>query len=199
MTWHEYFKKIAEFTANKSTCVRLQVGAVLVKENRIISIGYNGVARNEEHCDAYFRKKWLNEKVDKFKEFKEYLASKEFYDEHGIFSNNNEIHAETNCLGFAAKSGTSTNGCELYLTDSPCTNCAKIILSAGIKAVFFNRKYDRDQNGIMLLRQVGIVCNAIDFDNKAEVNIVLQTTEVEAHGIILPIKVETHDEQPLQE
>jgi len=167
MTWHQYFKDITKLTASKSTCLRLQVGAVLVRENRIVSIGYNGVPHGEKHCNVYFKELYDAGKTEeKYGNFYEYLNSKEFYRTHGEFSLQNELHGETNCIGWAAKSGVSTNGCELYVTDSPCTNCAKLILTSGIKAVYYNKKYDRDQNGIELLIRNKIICNEIDFEIK---------------------------------
>lgn len=163
LSWHELFKDISNKVSTKSSCIRYNVGALLVKENRIVSIGYNGVPKNKTHCKTYFIKKYKKSKSKKYLTFKDYLESQEFYEEHGKFSVDNEIHSETNCIGYCAQAGVSTKGCILYVTDSPCTSCAKLIIAAGIKAVYYNLKYDRDERGISLLNENKIKCEMIDF------------------------------------
>lgn len=145
----KFFVDITNRTSKLSTCSRKQLGALLVKDKRIISIGYNGVASGQEHCKDHFEK------------WKVYYSEKNFYDYHGIFSNENEIHAETNCIGYASREGISTKDCTIYVSLSPCTSCAKLIIAAGIKEVFYLELYDRDQLGIKLLDKVGIKCEMV--------------------------------------
>ena len=146
-TWNELFMQVANLISFKSTCARKQVGAVLVHDNRIISIGYNGTPSGMEHC------------CDHFKDHD--LSSPEFMEEHRIFSINNELHAEGNALAFAAKHGLETDECTMYVTLSPCTACAKLILSAGIKKVYYKERYDRETNGIDFLNKNGVLCEQI--------------------------------------
>jgi dCMP deaminase len=146
---HQFFIDIANKVAEQSTCCRLKVGCVLVREGRIISIGYNGVPKGMKHCE------------DKFPE--EFRKDYEhFRNVHHEWSNTHELHAEANAILFAAKEGISTKGATLYITFSPCINCAKIIASAGIKKVIYNEKYDRSSDGIDFLHELGIICGSLD-------------------------------------
>lgn len=117
--------KIAEIVASSSKCVSYQVGAILVKDKRIVSTGYNGTPQGYINCCQVFDK-------DNF-----------IREEHSKWSELYEIHAESNALLFAAKNGVSTNDTTLYCTLSPCFNCSKHIVQAGIKRVVYSKKYDR--------------------------------------------------------
>lgn len=152
---------MAELVAEQSTCCRMHVGAVLVKENRVISIGFNGTPAGQEHCEDHFRRVYEMEFAEQFPNYEEYQASRTFYDAHGKFSNDNELHAEQNAILFAAKNGISTAGSTLYVTVSPCIHCAKVIVTAGIQRVFFKTLYDRSQEGIVFLDKNGIECRQL--------------------------------------
>ena len=158
---HRLFIKMAELVAEQSTCLRLQVGAVLVKDNRVISIGFNGTPTGQLHCEENFREVYEQEYKDKFYTYEEFLASRTFYDLHGKWSIENELHAEQNAISFAAKNGIATQGADVYVTWSPCVHCAKVIVSAGIKKVFYKNTYDRSQEGIFLLAKNGIECRQL--------------------------------------
>ncbi|MGN0024323.1 MAG: deoxycytidylate deaminase [Candidatus Avelusimicrobium sp.] len=158
---HRLFIKMAELVAEQSTCLRLQVGAVLVKDNRVISIGFNGTPTGQLHCEENFRKVYEQEYKDKFSTYEEFLASRTFYDLHGKWSIENELHAEQNAISFAAKNGIATQGADVYVTWSPCVHCAKVIVSAGIKKVFYKNTYDRSQEGIFFLEKNGIECRQL--------------------------------------
>ena len=159
LTWDEYFMQVAVLTSKRSSCLRKKVGAVLVKDHRIIGIGYNGLAPGEKpHCDVYFYNKYINEKTNIYPTFEEYQKSKEFYDEHGLYSIKKELHAESNLFAFCAKNGIATDCCMLYLTESPCTSCAKLVVQTGINKVYYLNLYDRDQDGIKLLLDNNIIC-----------------------------------------
>lgn len=137
------FKEIVQIVARQSTCKRLQVGCIVVKNNRIISMGYNGVASGNEHCNEFFK----DEIVD----------SEEFKEKHAVFSKN-EIHAESNAIAFSAKEGQSTNGCDLYTTHAPCIDCAKLIVQSGVKNVYYINEYDRNSFGVEFLEKNNINC-----------------------------------------
>lgn len=131
--WKKTFMDIAEIIAKKSTCIKFQVGSVAIKDGRIISIGYNGTAPGEIHC------------IDKWKDDKE-----NFKKYHTEWSRNNEIHSEINLILFAAKNGISLNGCDLFVTMSPCIDCAKAIYTVGIKNVYYKEEF-RVSDGLKYL------------------------------------------------
>ena len=158
---HKLFIKMAQLVEDQSTCCRLHVGAVLVKDSRVISMGFNGTASGQTHCEDHFRSVDENEYKSQFPTLQEFMASRTFYDLHGKFSIDNELHAEQNAIAFAAKNGISTHGGTIYVTWSPCVHCAKVIVSAGIKKVFFKNLYDRSQEGIYFLQRNGIECRQL--------------------------------------
>ena len=159
---HKLFINMATLVAEQSTCCRLHVGAVLAKDSRVISIGFNGVPSKQTHCEEHFAQIYKEQFADKYASFEEFIKSKDFFDIHGQWSNDNELHAEQNAILFAAKNGISTQGSHLYVTLSPCINCAKIIATAGIEKVFFKELYDRSCQGVVFLNQNGIECVKLD-------------------------------------
>jgi len=156
-----YFMNVAQETANLSYCKRRQVGAVLVKDNRIISCGYNGtvsghknVCEDEIEVCPYCNSKDVGKCDDVnfycntcgkiHPKLKKVLVTSPF-----------TVHAEMNAIAFAAKAGISTDGCDLYVTLSPCPDCSKLIAQSGIKRVFYKEKY-KNLDGIDFLRECGI-------------------------------------------
>jgi len=129
--WHLTFMEIAKIFAKHSTCIRKQVGAVIVKDKRIISTGYNGVPSGIKHCNEVF-------------DLSDELNKEEFMKKHRDFSSMYELHAEQNAIAFAAKNSLSVNGASIYCTLSPCRDCLKLISAVGIKDVYFNEVYDRE-------------------------------------------------------
>ena len=117
----------AESYAALSHSNRSKVGAVLVKKQRVISVGYNGTPTGWDNC--------CEDAVGKTK--------------------TEVIHAESNALMFAAKYGVSTDGCSLVTTMSPCIECAKLIYQAGIVEVYYRDKY-RDDAGLDFLTKCGV-------------------------------------------
>ncbi|MCQ2209153.1 MAG: deaminase [Paludibacteraceae bacterium] len=145
---HKLFMDIAKCFATQSTCCRKQVGAVLVKNGRIISTGYNGTAAGHKHCNEIERfslADWNHVNLDSS------LSA-----EHHKFSVENEVHAEQNVIAFAAKNGVSTDGCALYITLAPCSDCSKLIVAAGISEVYFLEEYDRCSSGVNFLEASGL-------------------------------------------
>lgn len=124
----ELYIEIVKLVAQRSTCLRKQVGAILVKEGRIITTAYNGPPSGFPHCT------------------KDTCKGKNC---------NISIHAEMNAIAFAAKSGVSIEGSTMYCTMSPCINCAKVILNSGIVRVVYFEEY-RLREGIELLKNNGI-------------------------------------------
>lgn len=118
--WEDYFMDIARVVSTRSSCLRRQVGAVVVKNRQILATGYNGVPRGIAHCDV---RGCLRDQL-------------------GIPSGERQelcrgLHAEQNAIIQAAYHGVAINGAEIYSTLQPCVNCAKTLINAGIVAVYF--------------------------------------------------------------
>ena len=126
-TWDEYFMKVAFLVRERSTCMRRKVGAVLVKDKQILATGYNGAPSGIEHCDSVG---CLREQLG--------IPSGE---RHEICRG---LHAEQNVILQAAMHGVSTKEGSLYITNAPCSICAKMLINAGIKEVVFCDHYPDD-------------------------------------------------------
>lgn len=124
-SWDEYFMSISELVASRSTCLRRKVGAVLVKDKRILCSGYNGAPSKLPHCEEIG---CLREKLN--------VPSGE---RHELCRG---VHAEQNAIIQAACHGVSISGSLLYCTNQPCSICAKMLINAGIKEVFYRDVYD---------------------------------------------------------
>jgi dCMP deaminase len=133
--WIDAFMDTAERFAQLSSAKRLQVGAVVVKDNRIISIGYNGMPSG-----------WTNECEDIIQLSDDTITTK---------TKDEVIHAEANAISKLAKSGDSGDGADLFCTHAPCIQCAKIIYGAGVKKVYYRNSY-RDEDGLQFLAKCGI-------------------------------------------
>lgn len=121
------YLRMAKIWSENSYCARRQVGALIVKDQMIISDGYNGTPAGFENvCE----------------------------DDHGV-TKPYVLHAEANAITKIARSGNNSDGATLYVTDSPCIECAKLIIQAGIKRVIYGREY-RLTDGIDLLRRANI-------------------------------------------
>lgn len=128
-----YFKNVCLETSKLSTCISKQVGAVLVRNKRIIAIGYNGVPSGEKHCDEIFTSSFDRDK-------------------HSTWSKLYEYHAEENIFAFCLREGISTYNSSIFISLSPCTNCSKLIVNSGVKEVYYIEEYDRDIKGLDFLR-----------------------------------------------
>lgn len=127
--------------ARLSSAKRLQVGCVIVKDNTIIGIGYNGMPSG-----------WENDC-----EFLEY-----YDDGENILKTKPEVlHAESNAIAKVARSTSSTDGADLFVTCAPCLECSKLIHQSGIKRVYFGHKY-RSDDGLKFLKRCGIEVNQIE-------------------------------------
>jgi len=134
--WQDAHMKVAEVYASLSSAVRLKVGCVIVKDKRIISIGYNGMPSGWDNtCENKI--KWPNGDV-RFTETKPEV-----------------LHAETNAIAKLARSSESGEGAELYCTHAPCLDCAKLIYQSGIEMVYYKHPYKKD-DGLSFLRMGGV-------------------------------------------
>jgi len=121
LSFDHIFMNLATDLAKRSHCVKAQVGAVLTKDTRIISIGYNGPPAHTHNCDE----EWPGIGCPRDSKGSCSLA----------------LHAEENAILYAVKNGANLEGATLYTTLSPCLPCSRLIYSAGIKKVYFDRSY----------------------------------------------------------
>ena len=140
----DIYMELAVNLAKRSHCIKRHVGAVLTKDTRIISIGYNGPPSGTNNCDE---------------EWPETGCAR---DSKGSCSL--ALHAEQNAILYAIKNGSKLDGATLYTTLSPCISCARIILSSGIKEVYFQKSYAAykgipSDEGVDFLRRFGVVVN----------------------------------------
>ena len=143
-SFDEIFMDLAQNLALRSHCTRAQVGCVLTKDTRIISIGYNGPPAGTHNCDE----EWPDTGCPRDSKNSCSLA----------------LHAEENAILYAVKNGMSLDGTTLYLTLSPCISCARIIYSSGIKKVWYKASYAEykglpSDEGVDFLIKFGIECN----------------------------------------
>jgi len=135
--WDQYFLGIASLVAERSTCLSRNVGAVLVKDRRILATGYNGAPAGLVHCPFCIRK------------------------EAGIPSGERHelcrgLHAEQNCLIQCARNGVSTDGATIYVHGgTPCVICAKMLINAGVRHVVATERYP-DDLGLAFLEEAGV-------------------------------------------
>ena len=138
-SWDEYFMDMAELVAKRSTCLRRNVGAVVVQDRRIVATGYNGAPKGIPHCNE--------------------IEGGCLRDPLGIPSGERHemcraLHAEQNAIIQAATSGQSVEGATIYITHQPCVICAKMIINAGIERIVVKEGYP-DELSREILREAG--------------------------------------------
>jgi len=147
--------KAAEVYAELSTAKRLQVGCVIVKDNTIIGIGYNGMPSGwDNNCeDVEYILKEECRQSDKFMMHNGYTESAHGWSK--LHSKKEVTHAETNAIAKISRSTNSSDSASLFVTHAPCLECAKIIYQAGIKEVYYRHNY-RTMDGIEFLKKCNI-------------------------------------------
>ena len=124
-SWDEYFMEIAHLVKKRATCIRRQVGAVLVKDKNILATGYNGAPAGMPHCTdvgcLVYESKTPNGDT-----------------EQNCFRT---IHAEMNAIAQAAKNGSTIKDGAIYITHTPCIHCLKVLVNTGIKEIFYLKPY----------------------------------------------------------
>lgn len=123
----ENFINIALELATASKCVSKQVGAVIVKDGRILSTGYNGTPAGFTNCCDYWDGKYTHE--------------------HHEWSKTYEIHAEMNAIIWAARKGISIEGASIFVTLEPCSECSKNLIASGIKRIVYAKEYEHTHSG----------------------------------------------------
>ena len=137
-SWDEYFMEMARVIASRSTCLRRSVGALLVRDKRILATGYNGAPANLPHCAEVGCRR----------------------EELGIASGERQelcrgLHAEQNAIIQGALHGVGVRGSVLYCTTQPCAICAKMLINAGVERVVYEGDY-ADQLSLEMLQQAGV-------------------------------------------
>jgi dCMP deaminase len=126
-TWHQYFLTITRNVAERSTCTRAKVGAVIVRDKNILATGYNGAPAGMPHCldvgCLVYASRTPSGEV-----------------EENCFRT---IHAEINAIAQAAKNGASIRDADIYITHTPCIHCVKVLINTGIRRIFYEREYKR--------------------------------------------------------
>ena len=140
ISFEELFVETTKLVAKRSSCVKAQQAALLIKDNRIISFGYNGPPAGTLNC---------------LEEGGEEVCGK---DSNGSCFLG--IHAEANAIGYASRNGIATEGCIIYCTMTPCISCAKLIVAAGIKKFYYIDEY-RLPDGKIFLEYCNIVCKKV--------------------------------------
>ncbi|ACF45873.1 MAG: dCMP deaminase family protein [Prosthecochloris sp.] len=146
--WHEYFMSVAHLIAKRATCTRGHIGAVVVRDNNILSTGYNGAPSGLPHCNETNCKIYRSVHPD------------------GTVEENcvNTIHAEINAIAQAAKHGVSIKDADIYITASPCIHCLKVLINVGIRTIYYDKPY-KIEHISELLRLSGIRLVQINVHN----------------------------------
>ena len=145
--WQSAYIDVAERFASLSTARRLKVGAIVVKDNRVLSIGYNGMPSGwDNNCEEACKPDWMDWEPTE-EDVQLGIAV--------LKTKPQVIHAEMNCLAKLAASNESGKGAELYITHAPCMECAKMIYASGISAVYYRTEF-RDCSRLIFLRQCGL-------------------------------------------
>ncbi len=139
--WDEYFMKLAKVASLRSNCVKRKVAAVIVREKRVVSTGYNGTPRGTKNCYEGGCPR-CNSFADSGTQLEECFCS----------------HGEENAITQAAYHGVSVKDATLYTTVAPCLMCTKMIVNAGIQEVVYNSDYPLNETSFKLLRGAGVIC-----------------------------------------
>lgn len=142
--WELYFLQIARIAATRSTCLRRQVGALLIKDRNILATGYNGVPAGVTHC----------EDVGCIREQKKVPSGQR----HELCRG---LHAEQNAIIQAAYHGVSIKGSELFCTNFPCIICSKMLINAGIQSIYYLDGYP-DELSELMLKEAGLKIHKLE-------------------------------------
>ena len=139
ISWDEYFMEMAKLAARRSTCLRRQVGAVIVQDKHVIATGYNGAPKGIPHCAE---------------------MGGCYREQHNIPSGERHelcraLHAEQNAIIQAATYAQGIDGATIYITHQPCVICAKMIINAGIERIVVNEGYP-DEMAVSILEEAGL-------------------------------------------
>lgn len=137
-SWDEYFMQITDMVATRSTCLRRKVGAIFVRENRILATGYNGSPMGLKHCDE----------VGCIRQENQIESGRDLHLCRGA-------HAEANLITQCAKFGISAEGSTLYINASPCSLCMKMLVNVGVKKIVYRELYN-DSLALQIAEEAGL-------------------------------------------
>lgn len=142
-SWHRYFIEIAKVVASRATCDRAHVGAVLVRNKIVLSMGYNGSPRGTQHCDSNGH-------------MMRDMGSRQ--------SCVRTVHAEANAIAQAARTGTSVDRSTLYVTHLCCYDCAKLLVNAGVEKIVYGEVYPSrfTEETMNLFQEAKVVCQSLE-------------------------------------
>ena len=149
-SWRDYFLKVMDTVAERANCDRGRAAAVIVKDKRIVATGYVGAPAGLPTCDEVGH------------------LIKIAYDERGGQHKHcvRTTHAEANAIAQAAKHGTSIDGAEIYIRMTPCLDCAKLLINAGIRHVICRRRYHADHDSVRILEEAGVVLEVLSDEHE---------------------------------
>jgi len=149
LTWHQYFMTITRQVAERSTCNRAKVGAVIVRDKNILATGYNGAPAGMPHCTDIGCLIYESETPN------------------GDMEENcfRTIHAEINAIAQAAKNGSSIKDAAIYVTHTPCIHCLKVLVNTGIKNIYYEAPYKLHTLD-EILRATGVHLEQVDLAEK---------------------------------
>jgi dCMP deaminase len=151
----DYYMDVAERTSNLSSAIRRQVGAVIVKDNRILSYGYNGMPTGWDNTCEYKEYMPGDNWDGELYPYEEYDKAVESNRRFRLVTKDEVLHAESNAIAKVSGSTESSEDATLFVTTAPCIHCAKMIFQSGIKSVFYRDTY-RDEAGIDFLQKGGV-------------------------------------------
>jgi dCMP deaminase len=149
--WQEYFLQVMDTVATRANCDRGRAAAVIVKDKRIVATGYVGAPTGLATCDEVGH------------------LIKTAYDERGGSHKHcvRTTHAEANAIAQAAKHGMPIDGAEIYIRMTPCLDCTKLLINAGIKHVVCRRRYHADHDSVEILKQAGVALTVLSDEPEA--------------------------------
>ena len=164
---HAYMDTARRF-AELSPAKRMHVGAIVVKDDRIISIGYNGMpvgwdneCEHKEYMNAAKAGFMSQEAIEERFPYTEFDPKVDAHRRYRLVTKDEVLHAESNAIAKLAKSNDSGLGASLFVTHSPCIHCAKLILQSGLGSVYYGENY-RDDAGLKFLERSGITVEQIN-------------------------------------
>lgn len=157
-SWNNTFMDMVSSILQRSRCLKIKTAAIIVCDNDILAMGYNGTLPGAIECDEKWRQVYDSE--PRILNFEQWMTTNDFRLAHRKWSIGNELHAEDNALQLITRRQV-TDKYILYTMYSPCDECAKKIISYGIKTIYYRFTYQRGIEALIRLQQNGVICRQI--------------------------------------